>query len=50
MEFIIVSAIPKSVLKLVMLFQTLQLIAQKPIAIIYEETQKKCLLIKVHEE
>ena len=40
MEFIIVSVIPKSVLKLVMLFQTLQLIAQKPIASIYEETQK----------
>ena len=40
MEFIIVSVIPKSVLKLVMSFQTLQLIAQKLIAIIYEETQK----------
>ena len=50
MEFIIVSVIPKSVLKLVMSFQTLQLIAQKLIAIIYEETQTKCLLINVHEE
>ena len=50
MEFIIVSVIYKSVLKLVLLFQTLQLIAQKPIASIYEETQKKSLLIKVHEE
>ena len=40
MEFIIVSGIYKSVLKLVLLFQTLQLIAQMPIAIIYEETQK----------
>ena len=40
MEFIVVSVIYKSVLKLVLLFQTLQLIAQKPIAIIYEETQK----------
>ena len=40
MEFIIVSVIYKSVLKLVLLFQTLQLIAQRPIASIYEETQK----------
>ena len=40
MEFIIISVIYKSVLKLVLLFQTLQLIAQRPIAIIYEETQK----------
>ena len=50
MEFIIVSVIYKSVLKLVLLFQTLQLIAQRLIASIYEETQEKCLLIKVHEE
>ena len=40
MEFIIVSVIYKSVLKLVLLFQTLQLIAQRPIAIIYEESKK----------
>ena len=40
MEFIIVSGIYKSVSKLVLLIQTLQLIAQMPIAIIYEETEK----------
>ena len=40
MEFIIVSVIYKSVLKLILLFQTLQLIAQRSIAIIYEEIQK----------
>ena len=41
MEFIIVSVIYKSVLRLVLLFQTLQLIVQRPIASIYEETRKK---------
>ena len=49
MEFIKVNIIYKSILKLVLLFQTLQLIAQKPIASIYEKTQKY-LLIKVHKE
>ena len=49
MEFIKVNIIYKSILKLVLLFQTLQLIAQRPIASIYEKTQKY-LLIKVHEE
>ena len=49
MEFIIVKVIYKGILKLVLLFQTLQLIAQKPNASIYEKTQKY-LLIKVHEE
>ena len=39
-EFIKVNIIYKSILKLVLLFQTLQLIAQMPIAIIYEEIQK----------
>ena len=37
------------ILKLVLLFQTLQQIAQRPIASIYEKP-KKYLLIKVHEE
>ena len=36
MEFIIVNVIYKGILKLVILFQTLQLIAQRPIASIYE--------------
>ena len=36
MEFIKVNIIYKSILKLVLLFQTLQLIAQRPIANIYE--------------
>ena len=36
MEFIIANVIYKGILKLVLLFQTLQLIAQKPIASIYE--------------
>ena len=36
MEFIIVNVIYKGILKLVLLFQTLQLIAQRPIASIYE--------------
>ena len=49
MEFIKINSIYKSILKLVLLFQTLQLIAQRPIASIYEKTQKY-LLIKVHEE
>ena len=49
MEFIKVNIIYKSILKLVLLFQTLQLIAQRPIASIYEKTQKY-LLTKVHEE
>ena len=39
MEFIIVNVIYKGILKLVLLFQTLQLIAQRPIASIYEKTQ-----------
>ena len=37
MEFIKVNIIYKSILKLVLLFQTLQLIAQRPIASIYEK-------------
>ena len=37
MEFIKVNIIYKSILKLVILFQTLQLIAQGPIASIYEK-------------
>ena len=37
MEFIKVNIIYKSILKLVLLFQTLQLIAQMPIASIYEK-------------
>ena len=37
MEFIKVNSLYKSILKLVLLFQTLQLIAQKPIASIYEK-------------
>ena len=37
MEFIKEICIYKSILKLVLLFQTLQLIAQKPIASIYEK-------------
>ena len=49
MEFIIVNVIYKGILKLVLLFQTLQLIAQRPIASIYEKP-KKYLLIKVHKE
>ena len=49
MEFIIVNVIYKGILKLVLLFQILQLIAQRPIASIYEKP-KKYLLIKVHEE
>ena len=49
MEFIKVNIIYKSILKLVLLFQTLQLIAQRPITSIYEKTQKY-LLIKVHGE
>ena len=36
MEFIIVNVIYKGILKLVLLFQTLQLISQRPIASIYE--------------
>ena len=47
MKFIIVNITYKGILKLVLLFQTLQLIAQRPIASIYEKT-KKYLLIKVH--
>ena len=49
MKFIIVNVTYKGILKLVLLFQTLQLIAQRPIASIYEKT-KKYLLIKVYEE
>ena len=37
MEFIKVNIIYKSILKLVLLFQTLQQIAQRPIASIYEK-------------
>ena len=37
MEFIIVDVTYKGILKLVLLFQTLQLIAQRPIASIYEK-------------
>ena len=39
MEFIKANIIYKSILKLVLLFQTLQLIAQRPIASIYEKPQ-----------
>ena len=39
MEFIIVSVIYKNYLKLIILFQTKQLIAQRPIASIYEKIQ-----------
>ena len=38
MEFIKVNIIYKNILKLVLLFQTLQLIAQGPIASIYEKS------------
>ena len=47
MKFIIVNITYKGILKLVLSFQTLQLIAQRPIASIYEKP-KKYLLIKVH--
>ena len=47
-EFVKVNIIYKSILKLILLFQTLQ-IAQRPIASIYENP-KKYLLNKVHEE
>ena len=40
MKFIIVNITYKGILKLVLLFQTLQLIAQRPIASIYEKNQK----------
>ena len=39
MEFIKVNTIYKSILKLDLLFQTLQLIAQRPIASIYERSK-----------
>ena len=39
MKFIKVNIIYKSILKLVLLFQTLQLIAQRPIASIYEKSK-----------
>ena len=48
-EFTKVNIIYKSILKFVLLFQTLQQIAQRPIASIYVKP-KKYLLIKVHEE
>ena len=48
-EFTKVNIIYKSILKFVLLFQTLQQIAQRPITSIYEKP-KKYLLIKVHEE
>ena len=38
-EFIKVNIIYKRILKLVLLFQTIQLIAQKPIASIYEKSK-----------
>ena len=50
MEFIKVNNIYKSILKLVLLFQTLQLIAQKPIASIYEKTQKYLLIKSMRNE
>ena len=40
MKFIIVNITYKGIFKLVLLFQTLQLIAQRPIASIYEKNQK----------
>ena len=48
MECIIVNVIYKDILKLIILFQTLQLIAQRPITNIYEN-HKYLLIIKVHE-
>lgn len=39
MEFIIVNVTYIGILKLVLLFQTLQLVAQRPIASIYEKTK-----------
>ena len=50
MEFIKVNSIYKSILKFVLLFQTLQLIAQKPIASIYEKTQKYLLIKSMRNE
>ena len=47
MKFIVVNITYKGILKLVLSFQTLQLIAQRPIANIFEKP-KKYLLIKVH--
>ena len=44
----IVNVIYKGILKLILLFQILQLIAQRPITNIYENT-KYLLIIKVHE-
>ena len=51
-EFVKVNIIYTSILKLVLLFQTLQQIAQRPIVSFYEETQKKKKKFtkKVHEE
>ena len=40
MKFIIVNITYKGILKLVLLFQTLQLIGQRPIASIHEKNQK----------
>ena len=40
MKFIVVNITYKCILKLVLSFQTLQLIAQRPIANIFEKTQK----------
>ena len=48
MEYIIVNVIYKGILKLILLFQILQLIVQRPITNIYEN-QKYLLIIKVHE-
>ena len=42
MEFIIVNVIYKGILKLVLLFQTLQLIAQRPTTSIYENPKNIC--------
>ena len=44
----IVNVIYKGILKLILLFQILQLIAQRPITNIYENP-KYLLIIKVHE-
>ena len=45
MKFIIVNITYKGILKLVLLFQTLKLIAQRPIVSIYEKTKKYLLII-----
>ena len=50
MEFIKVNIIHKSILKLVLLFQTLQLIAQKSIASIYGKPKKYLLIKSIRNE